>query len=190
MSADPREPSAGVTLVALLRGINLGRHRRLSMATLREGLGELGYGEVRTQGQSGNVVLRASAPPSEVARAIEIEIESRLEIEVDVIVRTADELSDLLAADPLGAVAGDPARHLVAFFPSEPDRALLEKFAERDFAPEQWSVRGREVHLWCPNGVQDSPLSKLVGDRRLAPTVTVRNWRTLTKVLEMAGAAR
>jgi len=187
VSADPREPSAGVTLVALLRGINLGRHRRLSMATLREGLGELGYGEVRTQGQSGNVVLRASAPPSQVARAIEIEIESRLEIEVDVIVRTADELSDLLAADPL---AGDPARHLVAFFPSEPDRALLEKFAERDFAPEQWSVRGREVHLWCPNGVQDSPLSKLVGDRRLAPTVTVRNWRTLTKVLEMAGAAR
>lgn len=172
-------------LAALLRGINLGRHRRVSMAALRELLEEMGYHEVRTQGQSGNVVLKSAEPAPDVARAIEKQLGKQLGLDVDVTVRSAEELAAVVAADPLGAVATDPARHLVAFLSTELDPASVRQLAEQDFSPEQFSVRGREIHLWCPNGVGDSRLSKALTDRRLGPAATVRNWSTVTKVLAM-----
>jgi len=171
-------------LVVLLRGINLGRHNRIGMASLRELLEGMGYEGVRTHLQSGNVVLSAREPAAEVARAIEEAIEARLGLSIDVIVRTAEEIAAVVAADPLGDVATDPAKHLVAFLSEEADPDALREL-ERDLAAERMSASGREIHLWCPDGIQGSRVMTALAKRPPAPVVTVRNWRTVTRLAEM-----
>jgi uncharacterized protein (DUF1697 family) len=173
-------------MVALLRGINLGARNRISMASLRELLEDAGYEDVRTHLQSGNVVLGAKQGPDEVARTIEQAITDRLGLDVAVIVRTAAEIDAVVAGDPLGEVAGDPSRHFVVFLSTDPDAAALDAIAEEDLAREQVIARGREIHVWCPDGMRNSRAMKAVNRRPLAPVTTFRNWNTVTKLAEMA----
>ena len=173
-------------VVALLRGINLGPKRRVAMADLRALLQDAGFENVRTHLQSGNVVLETGDPPDEAARTIEERIAERYGFDVDVIVRTAPELADVAANSPFADVATDGARHFVVFLPSEPDAAALAELAEQDFEPDRYAARGREIYAWCPNGMRDSHLMRALADPRLAPTGTVRNWNTVTKLLALA----
>jgi uncharacterized protein (DUF1697 family) len=174
-------------LVVLLRGINLGRSRRVAMADLRELLEGLGYQDVRTHLQSGNAVLSTDGAPAAVAEAIEARIAERMDLEVRVVVRTGDELAAMVAADPLGEVARDPARRMVIFLPAPPDRAALRAIEAQDFGDERLEVAGREIHAWCPGGIGRSPLMAALGDARVSPGGTARNWRTVTRLAEMAG---
>ena len=100
--------------VALLRGVNLGRNRRLLMAELREVVDALGYDDVRTHLQSGNVVLTSGKKPATVKRELERAIADKLGLETEVFMRTRDELAAVIARDPLGAVADNPARYRVS----------------------------------------------------------------------------
>jgi uncharacterized protein (DUF1697 family) len=175
-------------LVALLRGINLGRSRRVAMADLRELLEGLGYEDVRTHLQSGNAVLTTDDAPDAVAAAIAARIAERMGLEVGVVVRTGDELAAIVAADPLGEVARDPSKRMVIFLPARPDRAALRALARQDFGDERLEVAGREIHAWCPGGVGRSRLMAALGDARVAPGGTARNWRTVTRLAEMAAA--
>jgi hypothetical protein len=108
--------------VALLRGINLARNRRLGMGPLRELLGSLGYGDVQTLGQSGNVVLTSDATPDRLAGELERAIADGLGIDPKVVVRTRDELADVVARDPLGDVATEPRRYQVSFLSAATSR--------------------------------------------------------------------
>ena len=173
-------------VVALLRGINLGPKRRVAMADLRALLEEAGFENVRTHLQSGNVVLETDAAPDEAARTIEARIAERYGFGVDVIVRTAPELADVAANSPFEDIATDGARHFVVFLPQEPDAAALAALAGEDFEPDRYAARGREIYAWCPNGMRDSHLMRALADPRLAPTGTVRNWNTVTKLLALA----
>jgi uncharacterized protein (DUF1697 family) len=173
-------------VVALLRGINLGPKRRVAMADLRALLQAAGFEDVRTHLQSGNVVLETAEPPDAAARIIEERIAERVGFDVDVIVRTTEELEDVVAHSPFADVATDGSRHFVVFLPSEPDAAVLQELAEQDFDPDQFGARGREIYAWCPNGMRDSKLMRALADPRLAPTGTVRNWNTVTKLLALA----
>ncbi len=177
-------------LVLLLRGINVGRAKRIAMADLRAMLDGMGYDGVRTQGQSGNAIVAADDPPATVAAAVEEAIRARFGIEVDVHVRTSEELAAVLAANPLEGVATDGAKHVVAFLGAEPDAAAVRALEEEEFAPEELRARGREVYAWCPGGLNKSPLHAALGER-LAPSassVTVRNWNTLAKLHAMLDA--
>jgi uncharacterized protein (DUF1697 family) len=176
-------------LVALLRGINLARTRRVAMADLRALLAAAGYADVRTHLQSGNVIVSTDRAPDEAARDLEARIAERFGFDVDVLVRTAEELADVVAANPLGEVATDGSRHFVAFLSGEPDAAAVAEIAARDFGSERFTARGREIYVWCPEGLRDCGVMKAIGDRRLAvATATVRNWNTVTKLLELAAA--
>jgi uncharacterized protein (DUF1697 family) len=174
-------------LVVLLRGINLGRARRIAMADLRELLEGLGYEDVRTHLQSGNAVLTTDAAPDAVAEAIEARIAEHVGLDVGVVVRTGDELAAIVAADPLGEVARDPARRMAIFLPAAPDRAALRALEKEDFGDERFEASGREVYAWCPGGVGRSRLMAALGDAKLTPGGTARNWRTVTRLAEMAG---
>lgn len=178
-------------LVILLRGINVGASKRVKMAALRELLEELGYAGVRTHLQSGNAVVGVDDAPDEVARGVERQIEAKLGLSVDVTVRTADKLAEIVAADPLGSVATDPSRYLVIFLSAEPDSEALRGLAQQraELEPERFDARGREVYAWCPDGVHSSPLTKALTAAKLAPSATARNWRTVTKLLEMTRAS-
>lgn len=172
--------------VALLRGINLGSNRRVSMGDLRELLEGHGYENVRTHLQSGNVILSSPLSGARLERALERQLADGLGIEVEVLVRSRKQLADVVARDPLGHVAKNPSRYLVSFLRSKPPAKVLRELATADVAPEQFVLEGRELYAWHPAGVQRSKLNKLLA-QRLGVTATARNWNTVTKLLELAG---
>jgi uncharacterized protein (DUF1697 family) len=167
--------------IALLRGVNVGGNKRVEMARLRALLEELGYRDVRTYVNSGNVVFTG---PRRSEEHLESAIEKTFGFHVPVVLRSRDELADILAANPLGAIANDPAKHLVVFCGAD---ASIE-LDPADFAPERFHVRGREVYLWAPGGIGTSPLAKVLAAKSLGAKSTARNWRTVMKLLELADA--
>jgi uncharacterized protein (DUF1697 family) len=172
--------------IALLRGINLGARNRVSMPELRELLARLGHEDVRTLLQSGNVVLTCEQTRERLERALEEAIARELGVESRVIVRTARELAGVVDRNPLAGVAGDPKRYQVSFLSAKPKAAVVRALEAADVAPEQVVVSGREIYAWHPEGIQRSPLAKLLTDRKLGVTATARNWSTVTKLLELA----
>ena len=172
--------------VVLLRGINLPRHKRISMPELRAVLEEAGFGDVQTYVQSGNVVLSSRAAPRTVARNVERAIEDRFGLDVDVVVRTRDELADVVARDPFGKKASDPKRFQVTFLAGGPDAGVLAKLEAAAAGGEQVAASGREIYTWHPNGVGRSKLAALLAGPRLGVMATARNWTTVTTLLALA----
>ncbi len=169
--------------IVLLRGINVGAHRRVKMADLRALLESHGYEAVKTLGQSGNVVISGSET---TAPALERLIEAELGVDPLVVLRTRDELADVVERNPFADIADDPKRLQVSFLGGEPEPAVVKEIGGADHAPELVAFSGREVYAWHPSGVQDSALAKLLNDKRLGVTATARNWNTVTKLLALA----
>jgi len=175
-------------LVALLRGINVGRAKRVSMGELRTLLTDLGYSDVTTYLQSGNAVLTCSPAAARTAATdIEEGVSRELGVSAKVIIRTASELAAAVARAPLLGLMSDPARYLVGFLDGDPDPEGVRTLTAPDVAPDQIRVIGREIYLWCPDGVLASPFGKTPWDRVLGVPVTMRNWNTVTKLIELAG---
>lgn len=172
--------------VALLRGINVGRNRRIAMADLRSLLEERGFEAVRTLGQSGNVVLSSDASPGDVALSVSRAIADGLGLDVAVVVRSASELAAVVERDPLGDVATDPRRYLVHFLSGKPRAAAVRELAAADVAPEAFAAHGRELYTWHPDGQQRSGLAGMIAEADLGVVVTNRNWNTVTKLLALA----
>jgi uncharacterized protein (DUF1697 family) len=179
-----------VTYVVLLRGINVGRSIRVAMADLRALVERLGYHDVRTVLNSGNVLFSGPrAPAARVAGRVERALEARLGVPVRVVVLTARELANAVAANPLVEMASDPSR-LVLAVPSTP-RALksLKPLLDMDWAPEAIAAGPRAAYFWCPEGFHDSPVAEAVS-RALGDGVTMRNWATVGKLLALSADAR
>ena len=172
--------------IVLLRGINLGARNRIAMAELRESLTNAGFGDVRTHLQSGNVLLSSKASPKTVARKCERQIAERFGLEVPVVVRTRDELAEVVKRDPLGGDAADPKRYQVTFLAAELDREAVSKLEASAAPTEQFVVSGREVYAWHPETIARSRLWNLLAGQGLGVTATSRNWTTVTKLLALA----
>src|SRR5437016_11316458 len=114
-----RKPSAGSRHIVLLRGINLVKRNRISMAELRTALEAAEYGDVRTYVQSGNVVLSSRASPERVANRVNAVIKNRFGLDITVLVRSHDELATVVRRNPLASVAVNPKRYLVTFLSAE-----------------------------------------------------------------------
>jgi uncharacterized protein (DUF1697 family) len=172
--------------IVLLRGINLPRHKRISMPELRGALEAAGFRDVETYVQSGNVVLSSRAAPKTLARKVERAIEDAFGLDVDVVVRTRDELADVVARDPFGKAASDPKRFQVTFLAERPDADVLAKLEASAAGGERLVASGRELYTWHPNGVGRSRLAALLAGSRLGVTATARNWTTVTTLLALA----
>jgi uncharacterized protein (DUF1697 family) len=172
--------------IVLLRGINLGSRNRIAMPELRELLASAGFGEVRTHLQSGNVVLTSNATPHQIGRMCEAEIAEQLQLEIEAVVRTRDELAEVVQRNPFGQVATNPKRYQVCFLACAPDLAAVEKLEAATVAPEQFKVVGREIYTWHPEGIGRSRLSAQLTSPRLGVTATARNWSTVTSLLALA----
>jgi uncharacterized protein (DUF1697 family) len=169
--------------VALLRGINVGKARQVDMPGLREGLAARGYGDVRTHLRSGNVLLDSRLDEERLTRELAAAIEELSGFPVPVVLRTAAELADVLARDPLGDRATDPARYSVTFLPGAP---APEKVAELPPADGgEYVLDGRELFLWLPDGMSRSPMGAWPWDRLLGVSGTNRNWNTVATLVEM-----
>jgi uncharacterized protein (DUF1697 family) len=173
--------------IVLLRGINLGPRRRIGMPALRELLGRAGLHDVRTYVQSGNVVLSSELGAEELADLCEREIAAHFGFEVKVVVRSRDELAEVVRRNPLQAVAVDPKRYQVTFLATELGPAALDRLDGLEVAPEQVVVVGRELYSWHPAGVGRSRLwARLAGEGWLGVNATARNWTTVSTLLSLA----
>lgn len=176
--------------IALLRGINVGGRNKVEMARLRELVERLGYRDVRTYVQSGNVVFTGPEQPTEeVAQRFEEEIAATFGLDVSVMVRSRDELAAVVRANPLGDVATDPARYQVLFLDTQTDPQRVADIDQEEFAPEVFHLRGQEIYCWLPGGAGESRLMKALSDKRLGVTTTARNWKTVEKLLALADEA-
>jgi uncharacterized protein (DUF1697 family) len=156
------------------------------MASLRDLFADLGYEDVRTHLQSGNVVFTSGKSPTGVARELERQIAERLGVETEVFVRTRAELARVVSRDPLGNVAKDPSRYIVRFLSAKPAARVVRELASADVTPEQFVVSGREIYSWQPGGSQRSKVAALLTEERLGVRATARNWKTVTRLLALA----
>jgi uncharacterized protein (DUF1697 family) len=168
--------------VALLRGINVGRAKRVAMADLRVLVAALGYQDVRTLLNSGNIVFTVpSRLRGDPAARIEQAIASRLGVSARVTVLTAAEVAAAISDNPLGSIAENPSRLLVYVLYNPRDRSKLTLLAKQQWTPEAMALGRRVAYLWCPEGILQSRLAVAV-DRALGDAVTARNWNTMTKL--------
>lgn len=180
---------APVRHVALLRGINVGRAKRVAMADLRALVEGLGYGDVATHLNSGNVVFTAPATrTADPGPRIEQALARELGVAARVTALAAGELDRIVRANPLLGQATDPSRLLVAVLANAADRPKLDDVLRREWRPEAISAGPREAYLWMPDGVIASRLGRAV-DRALGDAVTSRNWTTMLRLREMAGSS-
>jgi uncharacterized protein (DUF1697 family) len=171
------------TFVALLRGINVGTAKRISMAGLKELVQSLGYADVRTLLNSGNVVFSASrGTPAQAGTRIEKAIADRLGLAVPVTCLDAGELEEVLAANPFASIADNPSRLLVAILADARDVPKIAAVEAADWGVEKMARGpGRAVYLWIPSGVIESRLNAAFS-KALGTAVTARNWATIQKL--------
>lgn len=174
--------------VAFLRGINVGRAKRIAMADLRVLVEGLGYTGVRSLLNSGNLVFRAGATAQEAARTIEEALVLKLGVAARVFVLGHEELRAIIDANPLLGVATDHARLIVFLLGEFAQRDKLAALDSRDWGCEQLALGERAAYVWCPEGMLLSAaatsLGKLLGDGS-----TSRNWNTLLKLHALCGEA-
>ena len=173
------------TLVSMLRGVNVGGHRRMPMSELAELFASLGFADVRTYVQSGNVVFKhPQADITHIARQIERGLKSRLDLDVTVFIRTPEELERLVAHVPFAKT--DPSKLHVTFLQSKPATIPTNEINAVAGEGERFSISDTEVYLFLPNGYGRSKLSNSFFERVLKVPATTRNWRTVTTLLDMA----
>ncbi len=174
--------------IALLRGINVGRAKRVPMAELRTLLGELGYSAVTTILNSGNVVFDASiGTPAQHAGAIAAAIAAQMNVDVPVIVKSAKELAAIVAENPLAGNAADHSRLLVAFAQDDKALATLDAITALVLPPEQFVLGNHAAYLDCVSGILESKAGDaLLGKIGKAANATTRNWATVLKLYALA----
>ena len=168
--------------LALLRGINVGRAKRVAMADLRATVEQLGHSDVRTLLNSGNVVFTASSARTErIAGTIEDALFERVGVRSRVIVLSAEELGTIVEENPFATQATEPARLLVAFCRDRGGPRTLEPLLGEEWGTDVLALGTRAAYLWCRAGILESRLPEAVA-RALGDAVTTRNWSTVTKL--------
>lgn len=174
--------AARTRYIALLRGINVGRAKRVAMAELRTLVEGLGFQNVRTLLNSGNVVFDGDvADCADAAIRIEHAVAARTGVVARVLVLAAGDLATIVDEHQLRDVALDHSRLLVTFLFDPADAVRLAPLATQDWTPERLAVGTRAAYLWCPNGILASRLPEAVG-RALGTPATARNWATVMKL--------
>lgn len=177
-----------MTYVSLLRGVNVGGNKMVAMADLRALLTRLGFADVTSVLQSGNVVFGGptrSGPRLE--RLLETEMEKHLGLTADVHVRTADEWRGVVKANPFRDEASrDPSHLLVTFFKEPLLEANVKALRAAITGPETLHANGRHLYMVFPKGIGNSKAGVMI-DRKLGARGTARNWNTVLKLAALTG---
>jgi uncharacterized protein (DUF1697 family) len=171
--------------IALLRGINVGKAKRVAMAELRQLVADLGYTNVRTLLNSGNVVFDSGRKVTAAhAAAIQEAIAKKTGVTSNVVVISAAELASIVSENPLSEVVTDHSRYLVGFPSAASELAKTAALQEDDWTPDQFALGSKAAYLWCASGLLDSKLAKAF-ERLMRDRMTARNWATVLKLHAM-----
>lgn len=175
------------TCIALLRGINVGGRNKVPMADLRSLAEGLGWGEVRTYIQSGNLVFEADGKQARLEAALEVAIEERFGLEIPVLVRSAADWQAFVEENPFPEESDSEPNLVMLALPKDPPQAeAVELLEERAAGGERVLRVGDALWIHYASGSGRSKLSPAVLDRCVGSPVTTRNWRTVLKIDELA----
>ena len=176
--------------VALLRAVNLPSHNKIGMAELRKLLTDLGFEDVQSLLQSGNLVFRGDTRTSaQLEGLLEAEAKKRLGLETDFMVRTAGEWRAVIAGNPFPEEAErDPGHLVVMFLKEEADAKDVAALQKAIIGREVVRAKGRHAYITYPDGIGRSRLTNVVIEKKLGTRGTGRNWNTVLKLGALAGA--
>ncbi len=168
--------------VALLRGINVGTAKRIAMADLRTLFSDLGYTDVRTLLNSGNVVFSgAKSDANAEALRLEQAIATRLRVTTRITVLSAREIAAAVDDNPLRQIASNPSRLLLWVLDDNKAVAPLKPLAAERWEPDALALGKRVAYFWCADGLSKSQLL-VAATRVLRDAGTARNLATMTKL--------
>lgn len=176
--------------IALLRGVNVGKAKRVPMADFRRLLQELGYDDVATLLNSGNAVFSAArATPASLAADISSSLLRKLKVEVPVVVKSARELARIIDECPIKAPESEHSQFLAVFAQRPQTLATLEGIASQVKPPERFAVGANAAYLHCAGGIlQSKAAGALLG--KVGRTATTRNWATVLKLHSLASSGK
>jgi len=175
--------------VSILRGINVGGHKKIIMTELKSLYISLGFQNTQTYIQSGNVIFESEAQKEvDLIYRIEKAIEQKYKFKVPVMIRTNPEISDIIKNCPFGKI--DPEKEgtkvLVTFLSAIPTKESANKIQRYVNAPEKMVIIGKEMYFYFPNGYGKTKLSNVLFERHLGVRATSRNWKTVIKLHELS----
>jgi len=172
----------------MLRGINVGGRKIVKMERLRAAFGALGFRRVRTYVQSGNIIFEATKTSNDnLSNIIGEKILSDFGFSVPLVLRTSGEMEKIVSDNPFLEERGiDRSRLHVSFLSTLPAEAGLRKLDALNALPDEFSVKGREVYLHCPNGYGRTKLSNSALEKLLLVEATTRNWKTVITLVGMS----
>jgi uncharacterized protein (DUF1697 family) len=174
------------TFISMLRGINVGGQKKISMEELKKLYGAMGFVNVRTYIQSGNVIFESPGDKTlALAKNIQYKIKQSFGFDVHVVIRTLDEFRELIAKNPF--VKKDPSKLHVTFLTDAPQRPPIDEINYLKDKAEDFCISGREIYLFCPNGYGTSALSNNFFEKKLKMAATTRNWNTVNTLFSLAG---
>jgi len=173
--------------VALFRGINVGKAKRIAMADLRTLLAKLGYSDVQTLLNSGNAIFTGNAASAaQHAGRIHEAVLKKTGVDAMVIVKSAKDMAGIIAGNELGPEADDHSRLLVALCNDAKSLAVVKKLASQSWGNEKLHVGKHAAYLWCADGILESKVAVALL-KGLEGTGTTRNWATLNKIHALMG---
>ncbi len=176
------------TYISLLRGINVGGQKAMKMDRLRRSFEALGFRNVKTYLQSGNVIFgTVKRSPVQLSKTIARHMSSEFGFPVSVIVRVSEELNKILKRNPFLKETGiDQSKLHVTFLSQEPPRTIVKKLDAFDAAPDQFRWIAQEIYLYCPHGYGRTKLSNIALEKTLSVTATTRTWNTVKRLCEIS----
>ncbi len=173
-----------VVYITILRGINVSGQKKINMAELRQLLSNLGFQELNTYIQSGNIVFKADQNANELAVTIRECILNHFGFEVPTLVLPADEMDMVIQENPFQDK--DLNKLHVTFLSSQPNGQLIESLPPSPNPNESYLVKGKVIYVYCPDGYGRTKINNMFFERKLKTTATTRNWKTCWKLWEMA----
>ncbi len=178
------------TYIAILRGINVGGRRKILMADLSSLFQGLGFANIQTYIQSGNVVFETNSKADNVALSNRIEqsISKTFGFEVPVIIRTDDEIEQAISNNPFLINKAEVEGFFLTFLKDVPSSKKLESIKSFDFSPDKFEVIGKDIFGFCAGNYHKTKLSNQFFESKLKVSATTRIWKTANKLVEMANS--
>lgn len=173
------------TYLSLLRGINIGGNNKISMLDLQKIYEDLGFQNIMTYIQSGNVIFNAIPDKNMVSR-IESKITADLKLNITVIIRQLKQIKTTIEENPfVNETAEYPKKMCVLFLNQKPEIDKIDKLRSMNFESEKYLITDNEIYLYCENGFGRAKLNTNYFESKLDIRATARNWKTITKLYEL-----
>lgn len=179
--------------ISILRGINVSGQKKILMSDLKGLYENLGFKDVATYIQSGNVIFKSNEklPDTGFAKKIEEAIEKKYDFKVPVVIRSEEEMKKTISSNPFLKEKNNDSKRLYVTLLSEiPAKENVESIENIDFSPDKFIIIGKEIYLCVPNGYGETKISNNFFEKKLKVKATTRNWNTVNKLSDMASNSK